>query len=120
MMPSKEIVDTSFNDFIKKFSTDTSFQFSRTKRPLKIKWTDNDNERDTLIYVDRLNFKMLDFSKQKSTDLYEQWEQKIVIDKNNTSARIEIRGIDNGIIVDYLFEKINGAWIIVEVYDSST
>jgi len=63
---------------------------------------------------------MMDFRKKKSTGNYDQWEQMIVIDKNNTSATIEIRGIENGIMVDYLFEKVNEVWMLIEIDDSST
>ena len=35
-----EFAEHNFNDFIVKFSTDTAFQLSRTKFPLKIKWYD--------------------------------------------------------------------------------
>lgn len=119
-LPTKEAVDNNFNDFIDKFSTDSTFQISRTRFPLKTKWYDLDNDRDSLIYKDRSSFEMMDFRKKKSTGQYDQWEQRIVVDKNNTSATIEIRGIENGIMVDYLFEKINGAWILIEIDDSST
>jgi hypothetical protein len=117
---TKEAIDNNFNDFIDKFSADSTFQVSRTKFPLKTKWYDLDNDRDSLIYKDRSSFEMMDFRKKKSTGEYDQWEQKIVVDKNNTSATIEIRGIENGIMVDYLFEKINGAWMLIEIDDSST
>jgi hypothetical protein len=63
---------------------------------------------------------MMDFRTKKSTGRYDQWEQKIVIDKSNASATIEIRGIENGIMVDYLFEKVNGAWMLIEIDNSST
>jgi hypothetical protein len=118
--PIKEDVDSNFNDFIDQFSTDSTFQLSRTKFPLKTKWYDLDNGKDSLIYKDRSSFEMIDLSKKKSTGQEDQWERKIVIDKKNTSAIIEIRGIDNGIIVDYLFKKINGAWMLIEIDDSST
>lgn len=117
---TKEAVDNSFNDFIDKFSTDSIFQISRIRFPLKTKWYDLDNDRDSVIYEDKSGFKMMDFRKKKSTAQYGQWEQRIVVDKNNASATIEIRGIENGIMVDYLFEKINGAWILIEIDDSST
>lgn len=119
-IPTKETVDNNFNDFIEKFSADSAFQLNRTKFPLKIKWYDIDNDRDSLIYKDRSGFEMMDFRKKKSTTQYDQWEQKIVVGKNNTSATIEIRGIENGIMVDYLFEKINEAWMLIEINDSST
>lgn len=119
-IPTKEAIDNNFNDFINKFSTDSTFQISRTKFPLKTKWYDIDNDKDSLFYKDRASFEMMDFRKKKSTGQYDQWEQKIVVAKNNTSATIEIRGIDNGIMVEYLFEKINGAWMLIEMDDSST
>jgi hypothetical protein len=119
-IPTKETIDSNFNDFVDKFSSDSTFQLSRTKFPLKIKWYDLDNDKDSIIYKDRSDFEMMDFRKKKSRGQYDQWEQKIVVDKNNTSATIEIRGIENGIMVDYLFEKINGAWMLIELDDSST
>ncbi len=119
-IPAKEAVDNNFKAFVDNFSSDSTFQLSRTKFPLKIKWYDIDNAKDSLIYMDRSSFEMMDFRKKKSTGQYDQWEQKIVVDKNNTSATIEIRGIENGIVVDYLFEKINGAWMLIEIDDSST
>lgn len=120
IIPTKEAVDNNFNDFIDKFSVDSAFQLSRTKFPLKIKWYDLENDRDSLIYRDKSSFEMMDFRTKKSTGRYDQWEQKIVIDKSNASATIEIRGIENGIMVDYLFEKVNGGWMLIEIDDSST
>ena len=119
-IPAKESIDNNFNDFIDKFSTDSTFQISRIKFPLKTKWYDIDNDKDSLIYKDRSGFEMMDFRNKNSTGQYDQWEQKMVVDKNNTSATIEIRGIENGIMIDYLFEKINGAWMLMEIDDSST
>lgn len=119
-IPAIEAIDSNFNDFIEKFSIDSNFQKSRIKFPLKIKLYDIDNDRDSIFYRDSSSFDMIDFPKNKSTSQYDQWGQKIVIDKNNTFATIEISGIDNGILVDYLFQKINGAWMLIEIDDSST
>ena len=119
-IPTKETVDNNFNDFIEKFSRDSFFQLNRTKFPLKVKWYDIDNDIDSLIYRDRSGFKMMDFRKKKSTSQLNQWEQKIMVGKNNTSAKIEIRGIENGINIDYLFEKITEIWMLIEIDDSST
>lgn len=117
---TKEAVDNNFNDFIHKFSTDSAFQLSRTKFPLKIKSYDLLNDKDSLIYRDRSEFEMMDFRIKKSNGDYDNWEQKIVTGKNNISVTIQIRGIENGIMVDYFFEKINGAWMLIEVLDDST
>ena len=119
-IPAKEAMYNNFNAFVDKFSSDSTFQLSRTKFPLKIKWYDIDNDKDSLIYKERSSFEMMDFRKKKSTGQYDQWEQLIIVDKNNTSATIEIRGIDNGIRVYYIFYKINGAWMFIEIDDSST
>lgn len=117
---TKKDIDNEFNDFIEKFSTDSIFQLSRIKFPLKTKYYDSDNNKYSVIYHDKPSSEMMDFRKKKSIGEYDQWEQKIIIDKNNTSATIEIRGIDNGIMVDYLFEKINGAWVLIELDNKST
>lgn len=119
-IPTKETVDNNFKTFIEKFSSDSVFQLSRTKFPLKIKWYDIINDRDSLLYKNRGDFEMMDFRKKKFTGQYDQWEQKVVADKNNTSVTIEIRGIENGIMIDYLFEKINEAWVLIEIDDRST
>lgn len=87
---------------------------------MKVKLYDIDNDRDSVIYKETSDFEMMDFRKNKSTGRYDQWEQKIVVDKADTSATIEIRGIDNGIMVDYRFKKINKAWMLTEIDDSST
>lgn len=115
---SKESIDDNFSDFIKKFSIDSTFQLSRITFPLKIQWRSID--QDTLFYYDRSEHEMMDFRKEKSTTLFNRWKQTILIDQNNTSATIEIRGIDNGIMIDYVFEKIHRMWMLVEVIDSST
>jgi hypothetical protein len=119
VVPAKEAVDTNFNDFIEKFSIDSVFQISRTKFPLKVEWHEV-GERDSIFHIDKLEFEIIDFRQKKSTGQYDQSEQYIVVDTSNTSAIIRIRGIDNGIRIDYLFEKINEAWMFVEIDDSST
>ena len=78
------------------------------------------NESDTIVYIEKSGVEMMDFRKKKTSNGYEEWEENIIIDENNNKATIEINGIDNGIMVDYKFEKINEKWILVEIYDGST
>ena len=120
LYPREENVDDNFSDFIERFSTDSVFQLNRTKFPLKTKRYDIDTDHDTVQFLERANFEMIDFRKTKSEGKYDQWEQMIVVDKSGTTARIEIRGIENGIMVDYLFEKKTGIWMLIEIDDSST
>jgi hypothetical protein len=113
-------VDRDFNLFVEKFSEDSAFQLDRTSFPLRIKQYDIDNDKDTILYRQRSAFEMMDFRKKKSDGRYDQWKQEIVMDKNQTKARIEIRGIENGIMVDYYFEKKDGKWMLVNIDDAST
>lgn len=113
-------IDADFNSFIITFSTDKSFQLERTKFPLYTKQYDVGNDRDTVIYRDRSQFEMIDFRQNKSNGQYDEWTQEIVLDKGNRKATIQIRGIENGIMVNYDFKKVNGKWMLIGVDDAST
>jgi hypothetical protein len=118
--PGTDVVDNNFSSFIDKFSTDTAFQLQRTKYPLKIRQYDIDIGKDTILYQQPSEFEKMDFRKKRSGSGFNQWKQEIVVDKNENNAIIQIRGIENGIMVDYYFEKKNGRWMLVSVEDSST
>ncbi|MFL5809267.1 MAG: hypothetical protein ACJ749_07070 [Flavisolibacter sp.] len=78
------------------------------------------NDKDTIFYKQRSAFEMMDFRKKKSDSRYDEWRQEIFLEKSQTRATIEIRGVDNGLVVDYLFEKRNGKWMYVGIDDQST
>ncbi len=113
------LVDSNFNDFIEKFSSDSLFQIRRTKFPLKVSWEDSDNNKGES-FQDLSNFEIIDFRIKKSNNKSDNWELKSIIAEDNLSAKIEIQGVDNGILVYYLFVKDNGIWKLVEVNDKST
>ena len=115
-----ENVDNHFDVFIEQFSRDTAFQLKRIKFPLRIKQYDIENDKDTIIYKSRSVFEMMDFRKKKSLSSLDQWKQEIILYKSQSKATIEIRGIENGIMVDYYFEKSDGKWMLVGIDDSST
>jgi hypothetical protein len=119
MTPELNLVDSNFNDFIEKFSSDSLFQISRTKFPLKVTWEDTDNNKGES-FQDFSNFELIDFRIKKTNNKTDNWELKSIIAEDNLSAKIEIHGIDNGILVYYLFVKENGIWKLVEVNDKST
>lgn len=112
-------IDRDFSAFIERFSSDSAFQLSRTKFPLRVKQYDIENI-DTIIYKQQSEFEMMDLRKMESDDRYDRWKQEIAVEKSQRKATIEIRGIDNGIMVDYYYEKRNGKWFFVGVEDSST
>lgn len=107
-----------FNSFIEKFNTDTLFQISHTIFPLKITW--HEIERDTIFYRGKSDVEFVDFRIKEYNGEVDRWKQNIIIGESNKSAVIEIRGVDNGIHVDYIFKIINDAWMFVEIDDSST
>ena len=113
-------VEKDFTLFLEKFSKDSAFQRSRTKLPLIVKLYDLENDQDTILFKQSSEYAMMDFRSKKPDPIHDQWKQTIVLDKGGNKATIEIRGIENGIMVDYYFEKIDGQWMLVGVNDSST
>ncbi len=115
-----ETIDDSFDSFINKFNTDSVFQVSRIVFPLKSKVYELESQHDSVYFVSQENCSKLDFSQTSSNGETDKWEQKTIVNENQTEAKIEIRGKDNGIFVDCIFKKQNGKWLLVEVVDSST
>lgn len=113
--------EENFNEFILKFNKDSIFQISRIDFPLKVKESDFEKEyRLSEIIIQKANYQKMDFTYLESykKQEYDKFEQDIKIEKN--SAVIKIRGIDNGIFADYIFEKRNGKWYLITWIDSST
>lgn len=118
-------IDTSINqnenfeEFFQKFSKDSIFQISRTQFPLKITQVDILDEK-TVITLEKSDWVHLDFTdtvgiEPKSIDAY---EQKAVL--NGEEIHIQLRGIDNGIRIDYVFRRIEKKWILVAWNDFSS
>jgi len=111
-------VDNDFNEFIQQFSKDSLFQISRIHFPLNVQEYDVMNDVDIAKTINKQDFRKLDFTIRKSDGETDSWEQGINVRDNK--AIIEIQGIDNGIIVDFYFEKQDGKWYLVKWVDSST
>lgn len=114
-------LDEDFNAFLLKFNQDSIFQMSRINFPLKVKEADSDNDYKTIERViNKKDFAKLDFTlpKDAQTREFDKFTQKIKLTKNN--ATIEVRGIDNGIHSDVIFEKVNGKWNLKTWIDEST
>jgi hypothetical protein len=114
-------VDDNFETFLNYFNEDSTFQASRIEFPLKGKVADyaKDYEFSEVIIQPR-EFRKLDFTYDPSSANREvdSYEQKLNVKGNE--AVIEIRGIENGIMADYFFEKRKGKWVLVTWEDSST
>jgi hypothetical protein len=108
-----------FNEFFKRFTTDSLFQIERVKFP----WTmmiwelDEDAPKKELTNKEEWRFSSFHYDESYATrqiDAYTQ-ETKIYAD----SAKIELRGVDNGIHIDFEFHRINGQWTMVSEKDYS-
>jgi len=106
-------VDKDFKTFMSYFNENAEFQLSRVKFPLKGEILDDNYENiETLIRKE--NYQHSVFILEETT------EYKLEIIEEKDEAIIEIRGIDNGIMADYVFKKVKGQWQLSEFTDLST
>ena len=113
------LINEDFNDFLEKFSKDSIFQLSRIDFPLRVSEL-NDDYQVIETLVQKEDYLIFDFSINnvgpvKKTDNY---FQKVIV--NEKDAKLEIRGIDNGIYLDIFFERIEGKWKLKTWKDSTT
>ncbi|MFN7328906.1 MAG: DUF4348 domain-containing protein [Bacteroidota bacterium] len=114
----KNVQGENFDDFFNKFRSDSIFQMERVKFPLTLVTWDIDDNLATE-EIDRENWRHLKLEYKdefgtREIDAYTQ-ETKIYAD----SAKIELRGVDNGIHVDYVFNKVDGQWTLTTERDYS-
>lgn len=110
----------SFDEFFEKFKSDSTFQIDRVTFPFQSTYLDlYDNKQvDKKIEItdwQHLDFEYKDEYAKRDVDAYTQ-EAKTSSD----SVKIEIRGIDNGIYVDFVFKIKDGKWFLVSRDDYST
>ena len=112
-------IDDDFNVFLSYFNKDSIFQISRIVFPIKVQELEL---KDSSEMVEKVYYKKdhrnLDFTVKKFDSNIDNYTQHIRIEKNK--ATIEIRGVDNGIIMDFFFEKRGGKWMLTSWTDSST
>ena len=110
-------IDKTFESFLSKFNNDSIFQINRVKFPLSIIETESENFTEVHSKIERKDYKKIDLTFDKADQKREGYTQQIKL--SNNKATIEIRGIENGIMADYYFEKVNGKWTFVGWNDSS-
>jgi hypothetical protein len=109
--------------FFGKFKLDSVFQLESVKFPFLREWVDtsNDEAPDKLNkeFIKKENWRYANFYYDESfaTRGLDAYTQKIKIQPNR--AVIEIRGVDNGIWIDYFFEKKVSKWMLISEKDSS-
>jgi hypothetical protein len=113
--------DSSFQDFFIKFGRDSLFQISRIQFPLKYSYFEGYNDS---LMVDRIGVKdwnYIDFrddslAYKNNEDAY----QIYFIEKGPNRVEYLRKGVDNGIDMNYTFERIVSQWFLVEIVDRSS
>ncbi|MDQ8014690.1 MAG: DUF4348 domain-containing protein [Flavobacterium nitrogenifigens] len=103
-----------FNEFFKKFNSDTKFQISRVIFPLKYKANNDDFELSDYTMA-KEGYKVLHLN-NKADEKY--LKRTLLVKKNK--ATLEQRGLDNGIYIDYVFELKENKWFLKTLVDQST
>ncbi len=111
----------NFDQFIRKFSTQESFQLERIKFPISVIIPDADHQGMAPMEetIGRYEWELLDLTYDSTylTRPYDQYYQGVRYRKD--TAVVEIRGINNGIYADYYFTLIDDKWYLVTLYEAS-
>ena len=110
-------VDNEFKSFLLAFNRDSLFQVSRVKFPMIVEFSDP--EKDYEYSKEEINLKNY-YKLNLIEDSSSNPEYNRHIDIKNNKAIVEFRGIENGIASEYIFEKINGKWMLITWIESST
>ncbi|SNY94788.1 DUF4348 domain-containing protein [Flagellimonas pacifica] len=108
----------TFDDFFERFAKDSAFQKSRIKFPLRVSYFKDvldDSlsvdviERSSYIYIDlRENSPMVGI------------DYEVSFEENGDQKSYYLTGIDNGILITYIFKQNENCWYLVEILDEST
>ncbi|WP_377714408.1 DUF4348 domain-containing protein [Pseudofulvibacter geojedonensis] len=115
-----DTLDNDFKSFLKVFSKDSIFQISRVSFPMKTKVLSSnlDEEVEEIITKDSYPIQEFLIDQIRTNQEYDNYSQEIKVEKDN--ATIFCQGIDNGILVEFEFKKIEGKWYLVTWSDLST
>lgn len=112
-------LESSFKSFIQDFKSDSSFQAAHIKYPIKKEIYDVYGEDKIIDYISEEEWIHLSFKNQSESNEQDKFEM-IINSLDNNSIVYIMKGIDNGILIEYIFEKKNSDWILVEIKNKST
>lgn len=110
---SENLTDENFEVFFNRFIIDSTFQISRINFPIKTIQLDTENLKEDTLEFNQSNYHFNKIDKQSK---YYKIEKVIASD----SAKVSLKGIDNGIYLEFFFSKKNGNWKLNTWNDSST
>jgi hypothetical protein len=105
-----------FNNFVYKFIGDSVFQISRIKFPLKSQQWDMDEVDSSRI--ERKDWKIIRLfgGQEYRPQIYDNFKREM----RDTDERLFCwEGVENGINVEYRFNRINRQWFLTEYNDFS-
>jgi len=114
--PPSNIED--FNTFIYKFCSDTSFQKDRIKFPIEASFfIDFDQDPlDTTVLKNDWKHNYLIMKEEYVIQTYDNFESEL---RNTDERLISYEGVENGILVNYYFKKIDNLWYLIRFEDYS-
>lgn len=110
----------NFEDFFRKFNTDSLFQKNRTQFPLKGTFQldpINDNN-DSTFYVNRKDYFFIKLTEPNNNIV--DGITYVQITGRDNKRTVVLRMEDSGVHIEYTFLLKNGEWWFVGFYDTST
>lgn len=114
---SKQSTKEKFDDFIYKFIADSLFQLERIKFPLKSSTQTDLDEVDTKA-IEKKDWKIVRLfgTEEYRPQIYDNFEREL----RDTDERLFCwEGIENGIYIEYKFQRLGGLWYLTEYNDFS-
>jgi hypothetical protein len=118
---NKEVrLEETFETFFAQFNSDSLFQKSRTKFPLKATFLLDvtDEGSDSTFYVQEKEFFFVQLTSPK-TNLFDG-VSIVEIKGNAKQKQVILMMEDSGVHIEYLFKKIRDKWMLISYYDMSS
>lgn len=114
---SKQTTKENFGDFVYRFIADSVFQLERIKFPLKSSIQTDLNEVDTKA-IEKNDWKIVRLfgNEEYRSQIYDNFKREL----RDTDERLFCwEGVENGIYVEYKFQRLGGLWYLTEYNDFS-
>ncbi|AWX45128.1 hypothetical protein HME9304_02138 [Flagellimonas maritima] len=110
----------TFETFFERFAKDSVFQKNRVKYPMKWFYYENSYDELKIDVMENGKFYYIDFTEDKDAMNKESGKYTVSIDKKSNHVDYLLKGYDNGLMLTYKFNLIDGCWYLVEILDEST
>ena len=114
---SKQTTKENFDDFVYRFIADSAFQLERIKFPLKSSIQTDLGEADTKA-IEKTHWKIVRLfgNEEYRPQIYDNFKREL----RDTDERLFCwDGVENGIYLEYKFQRLGGLWYLTEYNDFS-